>query len=96
MDGQVGNGTPEGVQRTAAVLTDGSHATVDDDGRRILAHAVDLGVIADRDVQRVVLRPISTRLEKERITRGAHLVVDLLGVDGVDRGLDVGLRHARG
>ncbi len=105
VDGQVRQRTPEVVQReavdrvrwvggveTPVVDVD---VTVDGDVGRRRTEAGDLRVVADLEDQRIVGGAVGPRLEQQRIALCAHLVVDLLRVDGIDRGLDVGDRHGR-
>ena len=65
------------------------------DVARVTSESGDLGVVADPDDERVGRGAVAAGLEQQRIALGSHLVVDLLGVDRVDRRLDIALRHAR-
>ena len=62
---------------------------------RVPAQTGHLGVVADLDDERVGGRPVDTGLEQQGVALGPHLVVDLLRVDRVGGGLDLGRRHAR-
>ncbi len=66
-----------------------------DDVARVAAEACHLGVVADLHDERVGRGAVAAGLEQQRVALAAHLVVDLLGIDGVDGRLDVARRHAR-
>ena len=67
MDGQVRHRAPEGVQRTAAVLAGRGHPAVDGHPGRILAEAVNLGVVTHLDVQRMCRRTVGAGREQQRV-----------------------------
>ena len=67
---------------------------VDGDVGRRRAQAGHLGVVAHLEVERVGRRAVRAGLEQQRVALRAHLVVDLLGGDGVDGRLDLARRHA--
>ena len=68
---------------------------VDRHVRRGRAQAGQFGVVAHLQLQRLPRAAVDARLEQERVAVRAHLGVDLLRMDRVDRRLDLGHRHAR-
>ena len=101
-DGEVGDRAPEVVEGDAVARAAVAQAAVvdldlavDDDVTGLRAQPGDLGVVADLDLQRLARRAVGAGPEEQAPAVGAHLVVDLRGVHGVGRGLDLARRHAR-
>ena len=67
---------------------------VDGDVGRRRAQAGHLGVVAHLEDERVGSAAVGAGLEQQCVALRAHLVVDLLVGDGVDRCLDLARRHA--
>ncbi len=99
IDGQVRQRAPEVDQREAVVDREAAvvdvDRAVDHDIAGLCAQPGHFGVVADLECQRVRSGPVGARHEQQRVAPGAELGIDLLGRNGVDRGLDLLLGHRR-
>ena len=96
VDRQVRQRTPEVVKpeaRSSHALVEHEDKSVDHGGLGHGPEARHLGVKADLEHERVGRRPVSPRLEEDRVPLGAELVGDLLARNGVEVSLDGGLWH---